>query len=280
MRRICPDQAVIVGAIAAPEFQNLFDAARSLAGGSDMWSEIQPGYSAFHFADHDAYLKFSVHAAEKGYSVRTEPPPPIRKKLSKQLEAFRKLVRDDASEVQFALYAVSPLLSDALKNMKVDFTYTFSIFLRRALTRYLALAMCRLLEKPKKGQTGVTASIASLLEGLKSEGILPAKRVDEFIARFEKAKTDAADGECDLVLALFEMRNIQMAHTLVPHQDPTDQVWAHHLLNFAEAIFQFAIEVDELIADVTGVVLSDLRDATDKFDAASRQFWEHIKSAE
>src|ERR1700730_11574104 len=74
-------------------------------------------------------------------------------------------------------------------------------------------------------------------------------------------------------LALRDLRNIQVAHSLIPWNDPTDQLWAHHLLEFAEVVFDFAITLEAALAEATGVTLKDLRKNADAFEASAGQFW-------
>jgi hypothetical protein len=69
------------------------------------------------------------------------------------------------------------------------------------------------------------------------------------------------------------LRNIQVAHSLIPWNDPTDQLWAHHLLEFAEVVFDFAITLEAALAEATGVTLKDLRKNADAFEASAGQFW-------
>ena len=96
-----------------------------------------------------------------------------------------------------------------------------------------------LLDKPnEKGKTGVTASIESLLEMARSEDILSDQQIKAFTAELEKIKAGGPSGEYDLVQAIRDLRNIQVAHSLIPHADPTDQLWAHDLVDFAEAVFR------------------------------------------
>jgi hypothetical protein len=46
------------------------------------------------------------------------------------------------------------------------------------------------------------------------------------------------------VQALRDLRNIQIAHSLIPWTDPTVQVWAHDLADFAEALFNFVVDLE------------------------------------
>jgi hypothetical protein len=115
-----------------------------------------------------------------------------KKVTSERFAKCRELVHDDAFEAQIALHFVEPLLGNALNELKLAYLYNCGLLLRRALVRYLALVLCRLLDKPnEKGQTGITASISSLLEMAKSESVLTESQVQKFSADFEKIKTDA-----------------------------------------------------------------------------------------
>jgi hypothetical protein len=148
------------------------------------------------------------------------------------------------------------------------------VFFRRAITRYLALISCRLLEKPnERGKKGVTASIASLLDMAETEALLTQEKIGNFRSEFEKIKADAADGEYDLVKSLHDLRTIQVAHSLIPWKEPTDQVWAHHLIDFVDAIFRFVVALEADLAQATGTVLEDLELNAEAFRGAAGQFW-------
>jgi hypothetical protein len=99
----------------------------------------------------------------------------------------RKLVDDDAFEAQIAAHIATPLISGELSKLKRD-RYWVGVFLRRALVRYLAIVLSRLLEKPGEGSTGVTASISSLLDMAKSEGVLDKRQIRHFTSEFKKIK--------------------------------------------------------------------------------------------
>ena len=111
--------------------------------------------------------------------------------------------------------------------------------------RYLAIVLSRLLEKPGEGSTGVTASISSLLDMAKSEAVLDKRQIQHFTSEFKKIKAAAAKGEYDLVNALRKLRTIQLAHSLVPWNSSTDDVQGNHLIEFAEAIFDFVMNLDK-----------------------------------
>lgn len=230
------------------EFGALFEAADRFANGSDRWAEIQPGYMVFHFEKQEAHSHF-LKFVESGRM----------KKGSEKFQACRKLVRDDAFEAKIACHMVMPLLQSALRDMKTKYLYDSSVFLRRALTRYLALVSCRLLEKTNEsGKTGVTASIASLLEIAETEALLKPEKIGHLRSEFEKIKATAADGEYDFVKSLRDLRTIHVAHSLIPRQEPIDQVWAHHLTDFVDAIFRFVVELETALAKTTGIVLEKL----------------------
>jgi AbiU2 len=201
------------------------------------------------------------------------------KLTSDKLRACRDRVHDDAFEAQIALQMVEPLLGNTLKLLEVRYLYDSALFLRRALVRYLALALYRLLDKPNgAGRTGITASVPSLLEMAKSEGFLSEAQFQKLAAEFDSIKARGADGEYDLVQALRDLRNIQVAHSLIPWIDPTDQLWAHHLAEFAEAIFDFVVRLESILADSTGVGLSDLRKNAGEFGSSAGQFWKLLTS--
>jgi AbiU2 len=199
--------------------------------------------------------------------------------VSEKFHACRVLVHDDAFEAQITLHMVLPLLKNTLRELKRDYLYKSGVFLRRSLTRYLVLALFRLIDKPNaSGATGVTASISSLLEMAKAEGVLSDDQIKKFADDFNKIKSDGAQGEYDLVQAIRNLRTIQVAHSLIPNADPTDQVWAHDLADFAEAIFNFVVDLEAALEKATGITLTDLRENADAFEADAGQFWRALTS--
>lgn len=198
---------------------------------------------------------------------------------SEEFRKCRELVHDDAFEAQIALHMVTPLLGDTLGQLKLKHIYDSGLFLRRALVRYLCLALSRLLDKPNyNGTTGTTASIFSLLEMATRESVLNADQFVKLTADIDKITASGANGEFDLVKALRDLRNIQVAHSLIPWNDPTDQVWAHHLLEFAETIFDFVVNLEIILAGATGVTLNDLRQNAGRFESSAGQFWQVLAS--
>jgi AbiU2 len=201
------------------------------------------------------------------------------KPTSEKFRRCRKRVNDHASEAQMTLHMVTPFLSNDLEALKLDYLRASGLFLRRSLTRYLALALYRLLDKPNdSGRTGVTASISSLLEMAKSEDVLSGEQYQNLTSDIEQIKTSAAEGEYDLVGALRDLRNIQVAHSLIPWEDPTDHVYGHHLVEFAQAIFDFVVRLEEALTEATGVEQNDLRQSADAFETKAVQFWRALAS--
>jgi hypothetical protein len=193
----------------------------------------------------------------------------MTKTPSEGFNICRKLVHEDAFEAQLAAEMATPLLSGGLINH-----HSVGLFLRPALTRYLGLVLSRLLDKPDQGRTGVTVSIASLLEMARDEKVLSDTQVQRFASDFEKIKGDAAQGDYNLVSALRELRNIHLAHKLIPWKEPTSDVLGHHLIGFAEAIFNFVMRLDQALAEATSISLPDSRRAADDFQVALNRFYE------
>jgi hypothetical protein len=202
----------------------------------------------------------------------------MTKAPSERFCACRKLVDDDAFEAQIAAHMATPLISGELSKLKRD-RYWVGVFLRRALMRYLAIVLSRLLEKPGEGSTGVTASISSLLDMAKSEAVLDKRQIQHFTSEFKKIKAAAAKGEYDLVNALRKLRTIQLAHSLVPWNSSTDDVQGNHLIEFAEAIFDFVMNLDKALTEAIGVSL-DSREAAKAFRASAGKFWQALSSIE
>jgi hypothetical protein len=257
-------------------FADLYPVATKYAGGTDRWVEIQPGHMGFHFVSEDAYLKFREYV-QAGYQVLLSAE--IKKKTSKRFEECRELVRSDALEAQRTLRLVLPLLSGSLREIKDDYLHSCAVFLRRVLARYFALALCRLLEEPNNaGKTGTTASISNLLKMAESEDLLSESEVQEFASELETIKTEGAKGEYDLFASLRDVRNIQLAHRLIPWKDPTDEHWFHHLADFGEDVFDLVVDLDSALAEATGVTLESLPKSADAFALNAEQFWRSLPS--
>ena len=111
-----------------------------------------------------------------------------------------------------------------------------------------------------------------------SECVLSKPLIQQFTSDLEKIKAEAADGEYDLVEALCELRNIQIAHSLIPWEDPTEDVWAHHLVDFANAIFDFVARLETALEKATGISLSDLHEGAAAFESSAGQFWRALTS--
>jgi hypothetical protein len=240
---------------------------------------------AFHFQSHSAFMLFvkfitgrnmALISAEEQNQFDIGQPP--AKAGSEDLRACRKLVRDDALEVQISLNMAAPLLKNFLREAKLKCVLDAGLFLRKALVRYLTLALYRLLDKPNQmGKTGITASIASLLQMAESEGVLTKEATKKLATEIDKIKADCAGGEYDMVKAIIALRDIQVAHSLIPWTDPADQLWSHHLVDFAEAVFKFVVRLDGALAEATGIALPDLRKAADDFDESAGDFWNRAK---
>jgi hypothetical protein len=194
---------------------------------------------------------------------------------SETFSRCRARVHDDAFEAQIALLMAAPLLNNDLDALAIDYVRKSSIFLRRALVRYLTLALFRLLDKPnERGRTGITVSISGLLEMAKAENVLSDTQYRQLTSEIETIKSSGADGEYDLVQSIRDLRNIQVAHSLIPWDDPTDNLYAHHLFEVAEKIFDYVVDLETILAAATGVTLSDLRANTKAFGSSAGQFWQ------
>jgi hypothetical protein len=79
------------------------------------------------------------------------------------------------------------------------------------------------------------------------------------------------------VTALRELRNIYLAHKLIPWSNPTNDVLGHHLIEFAEAIFDFVMTLDKALAEETKISLADSRRAAEAFQSDVERFYEALK---
>ena len=108
----------------------------------------------------------------------------------------------------------------------------------------------------------------------RSEDILPKEQLDGLEREFEKIKKDGADGEYNIVQAIRDLRNIQVAHSLIPHTVPTEQLWAHHVDNFTDQIFELVVELEGALTEATGVALNSLRSNADRFRDNASALWQ------
>jgi hypothetical protein len=263
------------------KFNDLYEQMRQLAGNTDRYVEVLPGHLAFHFEDFEAHAKF-YSSVVSGHIAILRPGEDILPidmmlgtvVLSDKFRECRIRVHDDAFEARLAQHMVGPILGK-MTQIKVDYIYQSSLFLRRSTVRYLVLALYRLVDKPNEtGKTGVTASIESLLDMARSEDVLSGQQIDKYGADFEKIKADGAWGEYDLVQAIRDLRNIQVAHSLIPHSDPTNDLWNHHLSDFADRIFSFMIDLEGDLTEATGIASSSLRTNADRFRDNADALWQ------
>jgi hypothetical protein len=108
----------------------------------------------------------------------------------------------------------------------------------------------------------------------KAENVLSDTQYRQLTSEIETIKSSGADGEYDLVQSIRDLRNIQVAHSLIPWDDPTDNLYAHHLFEVAEKIFDYVVDLETILAAATGVTLSDLRANTKAFGSSAGQFWQ------
>jgi AbiU2 len=263
------------------DFNDLYDQMRHLANGTDRYVEVLPRHLAFHFEDFEAHGKFysfvvgrHIATLRPGEDIAPVDMMVATVALSDKFKECRLRVHDDAFEARLAQHMIKPLIQD-MGRIKVDYVYQSGVFMRRSLARYHVLALYRLLDKPnEKGSTGITASIASLLEMARAEDVLSGHQIDRYSAEFEKIKADGAWGEYDLIQAIRDLRNIQVAHSLIPHKDPTDEIWAHHLVDFSDRLFSFMIDLEGDLTEATGTALSSIRLDGDRFRDNADAFWQ------
>jgi hypothetical protein len=192
--------------------------------------------------------------------------PRLRK--AHDLEAYRKRVKDDAFELLLTMKVVEPLLSRQLYSE----TEPVEMYLRRILTRHLVLNLTRLLEKISNGKTGVTASIASLALLAKAEGVLNEaahvdilSRLNTIENRFETRGVSKAD--------LVRFRHIEIAHTLIPHDETENELWAEIVLEYAAEIIAFAADVETQLIAAGCATPIDTSGFAEKWEIWSAEFW-------
>jgi hypothetical protein len=109
-----------------------------------------------------------------------------------------------------------------------------------------------------------------------SERVLDNDQIKRFTSDFDKIIAEAAQGEYDIVKKLRELRNIQLAHSLIRWRDPEGDVWGHHLIELAEAIFNLVMSVDTAIAEATGITPADSRKSAHEFETSASRFWQAL----
>ena len=180
------------------------------------------------------------------------------------------------SQAQIAMHMAMPLLQ-ARGVDELGKHYAPGVFLRRALARYIALILCRLLERPDQGYTGETASIASLIDMAKSERILQQDQVQSFTSDFEKSKWKQRIKN----MTWFEHFAIYEPFTgprLIPWKKPENDIWAHHLIAFTGAIFDLVMKLDTALAEATGV-FEDLPKSAEEFEKTTDRFWKALTTS-
>ena len=109
-----------------------------------------------------------------------------------------------------------------------------------------------------------------------NEHILSDIQIQRFVSDFDKIKTHAAQGY-DLMSALRGLRNIHLAHKLIPWENPSNDVLGHDLIEFAEATFKFVTNLNQAIATATSISLSDARKAANDFQCNVDTFFEALR---
>jgi hypothetical protein len=199
------------------------------------------------------------------------------KSTSSRFQECRKLVHEDAFEAKLAAETAIPLISGLLSEMGEH--RAVGIFLRRVLMRYLSLLLSRLLDESRNGKTGITASIPSLLEMTREETILSQTQLQHFDSAFEKIKANAGHQGSDLPKALRDLRNIHLAHKLIPWNNTINDVSGQHLTEFAEDIFDFVVRLDKALAEATSITLADSRRGSADFQRNVDRFYQTLRNA-
>jgi AbiU2 len=199
------------------------------------------------------------------------------KSTSPRFQECRKLVHEDAFEAKLAAETAIPLISGLLSEMGEH--RAVGIFLRRVLMRYLSLVLSRLLDESRNGRTGITASIPSLLEMTREETILSQTQLQHFDSALEKIKANAGQQGSDLPKALRDLRNIHLAHKLIPWNNTINDVSGQHLTEFAEDIFDFVVRLDKALAEATSITLADSRRGSADFQRNVDRFYQTLRNA-
>jgi len=182
---------------------------------------------------------------------------------------LRKHVLDDAVELMETLGIVTPSVTTA-----ANINAPAQLLLRRLLTRHVLLVLTRLHANAGKGQTGITASIDSVLEAAANASRLTPAEIDRFKARRNALKKDMEpDGVSFADIQLF--RTTELAHSLhAPGANSVGLSWY--------VIDEFARGTYELVKDIESVLMKagapDIRalpaDKCDEWVAHGQALWQ------
>ncbi len=189
------------------------------------------------------------------------------------VEHIRQHVIEDAADLMSLLGLLDPIITLPRLKEADDIAHA-SRLLRKLLTRDLILIVCRLHEPAdQRGQTGITASIDSLLDfaagdiGVQKAEELKAKR-KKIIADLEAKGTQFGD------LRIF--RNAEIAHSLHRISRNSDNsLYYSSIAGFARETYDLILEIEQELVLYCGLTaFSDLRDLAEAWQRRGGVFWD------
>jgi hypothetical protein len=113
----------------------------------------------------------------------------------------------------------------------------------------------------------------------REETILSQTQLQHFDSAFEKIKANAGQQGSDLPKELRDLRNIHLAHKLIPWNNTINDVSGQHLTEFAEDIFDFVVRLDKALAEATSITLADSRRGSADFQRNVDRFYQTLRNA-
>lgn len=164
---------------------------------------------------------------------------------------YRERVSEDAIELAAVIEIAEPLTQNTMESLKPGDHWEVAIILRRVLPRSSILTALRLIENTPPGRSGTTAGILALANSAVSEKALTEKQRDEIITALDRLLTAMeADGLRLEDLRLF--RNAYLAHTLIPHNKLSNDIWAHLVFKHFRYIVSLVANIEKML-DANGV---------------------------
>lgn len=186
------------------------------------------------------------------------------------LENIRQHVIEDAGDLISLLGLVDPLIGAPRLTSADDIAHAGRL-LRRVLSRYLVLVVCRLHENAGSGPTGVTASIDSLLDHAKGQidderGAELKQKRREIIASLEAEGINFRD--------LRSFRTAEIAHSLHRESNASDNsLYYSNISIFARRTYDLVLEIEQELVATGSVAFTDLPYLNEAWERRAAVIW-------
>jgi hypothetical protein len=188
------------------------------------------------------------------------------------VEHIRQHVIEDAADLISLLGLLDPIIT--LPRLKeADDIALASRLLRKILSRDLILIACRLHELPdQKGQTGITASIDSLLDF--AAGDIGNEKAEELKARRKKI-IDDLEAQGTKFSDLRAFRTAEIAHSLHRVSRQSDNsLYYSSIAEFAGQTYNLILEIEQVLVLYCGLTaFTDLHDLAEAWQRRGSAFW-------